>query len=296
MDRTSTDAARRSGGAGARGVGRSPPHILARAPQSPWIHPWPCSPPPAQEPDTPSHRAAREALPDGGTVLDVGCGGGRAAFALTPPAALVVGVDHQQAMLDSFAQAAAAAASTHVEVLGDWPDVAPGTPARTSSCAITSPTTSRRWAVRPGAHREGAAPRRPRAAGPAPAGPEAPLWRRFWGLERPVGPTAEDAARCSGRPGSTSGSRSGTTRHRRGRRPGRRGTGALARVRLCLPAERDPEVAAALAELGPAGPRRLATICWQAEAGRRCRPGGTNRAKPPTWVPRRPAGAAGCRP
>ena len=43
--------------------------------------------------ETPSHRVAHEALPSGGTLLDVGCGGGAASLPLAPPAALLVGLD-----------------------------------------------------------------------------------------------------------------------------------------------------------------------------------------------------------
>ena len=39
------------------------------------------------------------------------------------------------------------------------------------------------------------------------------------------------------------------------------------RIRLCLPADRDPEVSAALAEQGPPPPRRLATLCWDPTPG-----------------------------
>jgi hypothetical protein len=37
----------------------------------------------------------------------------------------------------------------------------------------------------------------------------------------------------------------------------------IARIRLCLPAERDDEVAAALRALGPPQPREMATIWWE---------------------------------
>ena len=52
--------------------------------------------------DSPSHKKAREALSDGGSVLDVGCGGGIAAFALAPKINRVFGVDHQPEMLKMF--------------------------------------------------------------------------------------------------------------------------------------------------------------------------------------------------
>ena len=64
-----------------------PEEILANAPESPWIHPPELFGVPEVIEDSPSHERAREAVPANGTVLDVGCGGGVAAFALTPPAA-----------------------------------------------------------------------------------------------------------------------------------------------------------------------------------------------------------------
>ena len=85
-----------------------PPAILASAEESPWIHPPELFTVPATADATPSHDRAREALVDRGSVLDVGCGGGAAAFALTPPAASVVGVDHQPEMLAMFEDNAAA--------------------------------------------------------------------------------------------------------------------------------------------------------------------------------------------
>ena len=60
---------------------RIPEEILARAPQSPWIHPVELFTVDDAVPDSPSHALAREALGTGGSVLDIGCGGGRAAFA-----------------------------------------------------------------------------------------------------------------------------------------------------------------------------------------------------------------------
>src|SRR3954468_24194750 len=65
-----------------------PPDILAAAPEPPWGFPVELFRADAESPDTPSRDAALAALPDGGTVLDVGCGGGGASLALVPPAAL----------------------------------------------------------------------------------------------------------------------------------------------------------------------------------------------------------------
>ena len=79
-----------------------PDEILASAEESPWIHPVELFLVPDVIDATPSHERAREALRVGGSVLDVGCGAGIAAFALTPPSTEVIGVDEQAAMLEEF--------------------------------------------------------------------------------------------------------------------------------------------------------------------------------------------------
>lgn len=167
-----------------------PDEILAAAPQSPWIHPvalFVAADAPA--PDSPSHAKAREALTPGSTLLDVGCGGGRAAFAVAPPAGIVIGVDHQQGMLDAFAAAADRRRLSHHEVLGDWPDVADRTPdadvvvchhvaynvADLGAFAATLEAHARRRVVLELPHRH-------------PLAGMAPLWRHFWNLDRPDGP------------------------------------------------------------------------------------------------------------
>jgi 2-polyprenyl-3-methyl-5-hydroxy-6-metoxy-1,4-benzoquinol methylase len=97
-----------------------PDEILARAPESPWIHPVSMFTVDDEIADSHSHRIAREALRVGGSVLDVGSGGGRASMALVPPAASVIGVDQQRGMLDAFAVAALRRGVSSRVVLGDW--------------------------------------------------------------------------------------------------------------------------------------------------------------------------------
>ena len=242
-----------------------PPEILEQAPQSPWIHPVELFRADGDPPDSPSHRIAREALPDGGSVLDVGCGGGRAAFALVPPAAEVTGVDHQQGMLDAFAAEAARRGVRHGEVLGGWPEAADRAPvADVVTChhvvynvadlapfALALAARGRRRVVLE-------LPQRHPLAGMAP------LWRRFWGLDRPDGPTAEDAAAVLREAGIEP--RLQTWEDDPATRPMAglpwEDQVRFMRIRLCLPAGRDPEVSAALAEQGPPPPRRLATLWW----------------------------------
>src|SRR5262245_59159071 len=85
-----------------------PERILAQAPETPWT----CVPADfAVVGDGPTRTASTpfelEVLSDGGDVLDVGCGGGRASLALVPPAARIVAVDQSDAMLRQLEEAAA---------------------------------------------------------------------------------------------------------------------------------------------------------------------------------------------
>jgi len=106
-----------------------PEPILAAAPESPWVLPPAVFARAAQRAVAdayggPSRRRASEALPEGGSVLDVGVGGGAASVPLAPPAQLLVAVDESADMLDAFARAADHRGVNHTEVLGTWPDVA----------------------------------------------------------------------------------------------------------------------------------------------------------------------------
>lgn len=78
----------------------------------------------AKQPARPSRLRALEALPDGGSVLDVGVGGGASSLGLVPRAGLVVGVDRLEGMLESFEASARTAGVAARAVLGAWPDVA----------------------------------------------------------------------------------------------------------------------------------------------------------------------------
>src|SRR5438270_12567795 len=99
-----------------------PEEIMAQAPESPWeFSPAFFRPPVEPTPDTPSRVRAQEALPEGGSVLDVGCGGGAAGLALVPPAGRVTGFDQSQELLDLFAAGAAERGVDHEAVQGDWP-------------------------------------------------------------------------------------------------------------------------------------------------------------------------------
>jgi SAM-dependent methyltransferase len=90
--------------------------------------------PDALAPAAVSVTRAREALPAGGSVLDVGCGGGAASLALVPGAGSITGVDADPAMLATFEQLcrerlAPDRPAPGRAVLGRWPDVAEVVPA-----------------------------------------------------------------------------------------------------------------------------------------------------------------------
>lgn len=78
----------------------------------------------AAQPVRPSRRRALEALPEGGTVLDVGVGGGASSLGLVPKPGLIVGVDPMEGMLESFQASAQEAGVACQAVVGIWPAVA----------------------------------------------------------------------------------------------------------------------------------------------------------------------------
>jgi SAM-dependent methyltransferase len=174
-----------------------PAEIIARAPVSPWQHETATfAVDETLDRHDPATEVARGVLPvTGGSVLDVGCGGGRASIALVPPAERLIGVDQSPAMLAAFELAAEDADARSLTIEGRWPDVGPATPiADVVVCHhvaynvadiepfLLALTVHARLAVvlvLPPRH-------------PLSAWNDA--WRHFWGLERPVEPTADDLA------------------------------------------------------------------------------------------------------
>jgi hypothetical protein len=90
-----------------------------------------------------------------------------------------------------------------------------------------------------------------------------PLWRRFWDLDRPSGPTAQDALDVLEEAGIHPVVERETGR--RGPVRQRLDDVATARRRLCLRADRDDEVAEALAEL-PEGDDEVWIFAWPGDA------------------------------
>ena len=219
-------------------------------------------------PDSMSHQVARVVLPAGGSVLDVGSGGGRAAFALVPPAGTVIAVDHQQGMLDEFAKAAAQREVRHEEFLGDWPAVAGEVPkADVVVCHHVAFNVAAivafLQALNTHAHRRVVL----EIPFQHPLTHLNPLWKTFWDLDRPTQPTAEDLCAIARAMGfdarleiwldETWGKRVALPEGERIK---------FARIRLCLNEDRDAEVAAALIQQVDDQPRRVATIWWDVSA------------------------------
>jgi SAM-dependent methyltransferase len=243
-----------------------PQEILDQAPESPWFHdPQRFAVTVDLDRDSTSNRWAREVLPPlGGTVLDVGCGGGRSALPLVPPATELTGVDSSGAMLDRFVAAASSVGVARRTVHGLWPDVAAHTPnADVAVCHhvaynvgdivpfVLALTDHARLAVVV------------ELTVVHPMSVFAPAWEHFWGLARPDGPTADGFLAVLGELGLEP--ESTVTPHRSASEPAT-GLVASTRRRLCLPAERDREIAEWLAEHPPEFVDHVATVRWAGAA------------------------------
>ncbi len=246
---------------------RIDPEILEPAPESPYrLDPEWFRAEERDAGDSPSRRRAVQALPAGGSVLDVGCGGGAAAFALVPPAALVVGVDESEGMLAEFTRGAARHGVDARTVQGRWPDVATQAP---PADVVVCHHVAYNVADLPAFARALDAHARHRVVmeltAVHPWVPIGPLWRRFHGQDRPTGPSADlaaDVLREAGLP----------VRVERFDLPGRPYRDRAAQVaatrrRLCLTPDRDDEVDRAIgAETEPPA-RAVVTLWWDVQSG-----------------------------
>jgi len=238
-----------------------PDEILASATQSPWIHPPVLFDVPDVIVATPSHDRAREALSPGATVLDVGCGGGIAAFALTPPATRVIGVDHQVEMLTMFSRNAAQRGVAATTIEGFWPAVADGAP--TADVATAHHVVYNVGDIVPFlAALDDHASRRVVLEMPQrhPLATLSGAWEHFWRLERPTTPAPADLIAVLGEMGVDA-----RVEYWEGPLRVEHDIDQAAhftRIRLCLPEEREAEVRDYLVATPLAATRGLATIWW----------------------------------
>ena len=219
----------------------------------------------AREEDTPSDRVARDALPPGGTVLDVGVGAGAASLRLG--AARVVGVDVSRELLDAFAERAARLGIEAECVEGRWPDVVSTTPGAdvvvchhvaynvadlASFVEACSDRAGRRVVVE--------------VTSVHPMSWMRPYWEALHGLAQPDGPTVDDVIDV------LTGRGLEVQQHRWQRSMqmvGEDDEDRVARIgrRLCLPAARYDELRAALEAVPPPVQREVTTLWWEARGG-----------------------------
>ena len=239
-----------------------PDEILATAPESPWIHPPILFDVPDTIVATPSHDRAREVLTKDSSVLDVGCGGGIAAFALVPPAIRVIGVDQQAEMLDMFAANAAKRSVACDTVEGLWPSVAGIAPVAdvvTAHHVVYNVADIAPFVQALDDH----ARRRVVLELPDwhPLASMNDAWRHFWGLERPSGPTPADLLDVLAQLGIDARREQWTGVMRA--EPSVEQATRFMRIRLCLPASRDDEVRDFMMSHASPRVRELSTVWWE---------------------------------
>jgi len=243
-----------------------PAEILGSAPRQPFVF----TPEifAAPEPDTfersLSNRRAAEALGNGGSVLDVGCGGGAAAFAVVPPATEVIGTDRQTNMLELFAATAQQRGVASSVVAGSWPEVAGDTGvADVVVChnVLYNVTDVPAFVTALDAHA-----RQRVVIEITPKHPQdrrRMLWRHFWNLERPHEPTAATAVEAIAEAGLDPVVEESLLPEDPRAAKRREFEGAQWCRNLCLPPEREPEVTALVADVP--FPRERVTIWWDVD-------------------------------
>ncbi|TMK44263.1 MAG: methyltransferase domain-containing protein [Actinobacteria bacterium] len=257
-----------------------PDEILSRAPESPWTFPPELFRSRAErattgQPSTTTVRAA-EALPAGGTVLDVGVGAGATSVSLWARASRVTGVDSAEAMLEEFRRAAAAAGVEAVAALGRWPDVAAEVVAAdVVVCAHVLYNVQELEPFARALHEHARHRVVIEITSTHPLAWMSDLWLRFHDLQRPTEPTADVAEEALREWGFDVEREDVTTPPRGGGFERREDAVGLIRRRLCLTPDRDDEVAEALGDrlakhegLWSAGPdrQRLVTLWWDTVA------------------------------
>lgn len=227
-----------------------------------------------QQTPTPTTVRALEALGEGGTVLDVGAGGGATSLPLAGRCTHLTVVDDQPGMLEAVSASAERLGLAIDAVEGTWPGVHERAPM--TDVVVCGHVAYNVRELGPFVRALHLHARRRVAMELTERHPLSwmnDLWLRFHGLERPDGPTVEDAVALMRSEGYD------VVREDRmdpedvagGGFERREEAVALVRRRLCLGADRDEEIAGALGSrladhggLWRAGPRgqRVVTL-WR---------------------------------
>jgi SAM-dependent methyltransferase len=238
-----------------------PDEIISQAPEAPWIHPPEMFKVPIDIADSISHQKARELLSDSDTILDIGCGGGIATFAVAPPAASVIGVDHQPEMLTMFKENADHRGLDSKIFEGFWPAIAAEVPIAdvvvTHHVAYNVPNIEDFLIALNNHARKRVVIEVPQLH---PLTAASPMWKHFWNLERPTRPTSEDLFRILGEIGI--GAQVVNWEGAMGSEISAQQQAHFSRIRLCLPESREGELLDFLQAQPPQVRRGLATIWW----------------------------------
>jgi SAM-dependent methyltransferase len=228
-----------------------PESILRAAPESPWgfpVEPFRSRVEQAKPGALSfSNRRALDALPEGGSVLDVGVGTGAASLPLHPRCARITGVDSSPALLAEFRRQARRMGVSARTVGGVWPAIARRAPigdvvvcnhvaynvADLAPFAAALTEHARRRVIMEITIRH-------------PTAWMADLWQRFHGLDRPTRPDARDAVSLLRGLGLPVHRHAALQARGAGGFERREDAVAWIRRRLCLDAGRDDEVAEAL--------------------------------------------------
>jgi SAM-dependent methyltransferase len=234
------------------------PAILAAAPESPYGFP-PGLFGSTRRPGR-TVEIARAAAPS--SVLDVGCGGGRASIPVG--AAELLAVDSSPEMLERYREAAG---TTRVRTwCGRWPDVASEVPAAdvivAADVVYNVPDIAEFVAALTDHARRRVVVE---LSDLHPWTSMRELWRHFHGQDRPTGPSAELFGEVLGELGVAAESATESRPDPWHDAPDEVVL-AFTRRRLCLPAEREPEVAEAMRRFRDDRPRTSTTYWWPGTA------------------------------
>lgn len=246
-----------------------PDRVLRAAPEDPWAFPTDLFQRRADRTigriTTPSDHRAAATLGNGGSVLDVGAGGGAAGLALAGRLTHLTAVDTSGVALAELARRASAAGVAARTVVGSWPEVARDVEVHdVVVCHHVAYNVPHLAPFATALHERARRRVVIELTDRHPMHAMNPLWLRFHGIRRPDRPSATDALAVIRELGIDArierwmpdADPDPLTRDERA---------ALVRRRLCLPVEREPAVAAALAEMED-GPQCRATIWWDRHA------------------------------